>query len=184
MNVIRASTLALSLGLAGLALADQEFEQHGKHEHGHVTLNIAVEGATLAVDFESPAANLIGFEREPRTEPERVLLRETATWLRSGRGSFGVPVAADCRLARADVDVPQAHRDTTAPVTGSKEEKHADYRARFEYRCGNPAALAWIELWMMRRLKDLDEAEVNVVTPALQTSTRLRPGGDIRVPLR
>jgi hypothetical protein len=162
--------LLAGVTLAGTAAAD-EFEQHGVHEHGHVEVNVALDGATLAVELVAPAVNVVGFERAPRTDAERKAVADVAAKLGAGRGLVGVPPSAGCRLLASRVDAPQ--------WSGGD---HADYRASLTFRCANPAALKWVELWMLRDLRDVAHAEVNVVTSAVQRQLEAQPG-NLRVPL-
>lgn len=163
--------LLLAGAAAGSAAAADEFEQHGVHEHGHVEVNVALDGEVLAVELAAPAVNVVGFERAPRTDAERKAVADVAKRLAAGRGQVGVPPAAACRLQASEVD---------APKWGGGD--HADYRARFTFRCSNPAALAWIELWMLRDLREVAAAEVNVITPRVQKQQKVG-GGNLRVPL-
>ncbi len=59
-----AVTAVLAAFLCGSA-AGEEFEQHHAHEHGKVTLNVAVDAAALLVELDAPAVNVVGFEHSP-----------------------------------------------------------------------------------------------------------------------
>src|SRR6266481_2451572 len=37
-----------------------EFEQHHAHEHGKVTLNVAIDASTFVVELDAPAVNVVG----------------------------------------------------------------------------------------------------------------------------
>src|SRR5688572_20559368 len=91
------------MGVAASATTAQDFEQQGVHEHGRVTLNIAVEENTLAVELEAPALNVVGFEHEPGTDEQRKIVSDMVVLLQSGQGLFGVPRSAGCKLAESDV---------------------------------------------------------------------------------
>lgn len=165
MTLVPASTparlivsLALTVGTAAAAVTAQADERHdhGKHVHGEVTLNLALEGGTLIAEFESPAAQVLGFERSPRDATERSAVATAEAWFRGGSGMLGVPTAAACRLSASAF---------TPPKLGSG---HADYRARYTYTCANPAALVWVEPWVLRRLQGVEKVEVNLVAPGVQ----------------
>ncbi len=143
----------------------------GKHEHGAVTFNIALDGATLSLELDAPAVNVLGFERSPRNDAERKLVTDTHEWLAGGREMLAVPQNAGCRLQATEF---------TAPKLGSS---HADYRPRYDFRCSNPAALLWVEVWALRKLKEVERAEVNLITPQVQRQQTLQ-GGELRVPLQ
>jgi Protein of unknown function (DUF2796) len=172
---------------------DSSFTQRDAHLHGKVVVNVALEGSLLSVEFDAPAVNVVGFEHAPRTDAQKREVAAVDRWLASGVGVIGVSPAAGCvrqqvdymppKLDGGDHDDEHDHdhdRDAGASAAG---ETHADYRARFTYTCANPAALPWADLWLVRRLKNVAEIEVNLVTPQLQTQRTL--GADAtRIELR
>lgn len=191
----------LLLAAAPLAAQDaaQPFKQEGKHVHGQVTLNLALENDVLAVEIEAPAINVVGFERAPRDAAEQQAVRDAAAWLGGGRALLGVPAAAGCRRIEASVTAPEwsaaegkdsgkhdhshDHDHDHDHDHGDEAHAHADYLATASYRCAKPEALAWIEVWALRQLRDVTEATVNVVTPQVQKSVRTARA-DERIALR
>ncbi len=169
--VIEQLIALLVLSVAGGTAGADGMHAHGKHVHGEVTVNIALEGRTLALEIDAPAAQTLGFEKSPRDDRERAAVKAVDDWFRSGRNMLGVPPAAGCRLTKADF---------TPPKLGGG---HADYRGTYLFDCAAPQALASIEVWALRRMQGLEKAEVNLVTPAGQRQETLR-GGAVRVTLR
>jgi hypothetical protein len=161
----------LVLSVAGGTAGADGMHAHGKHVHGEVTVNIALEGRTLALEIDAPAAQTLGFEKSPRDDRERAAVKAVDDWFRSGRNMLGVPPAAGCRLTKAEF---------TPPKLGGG---HADYRGSYLFDCTAPQSLAWVEIWALRRMQGLEKAEVNLVTPAGQRQETLR-GGTVRVTLR
>jgi hypothetical protein len=171
---------AFSLSQSPPALAQQSptppeqgFEQHRAHEHGAVSINLALEGNELVVELEAPAINVLGFERAPRDAAERAAAAAIESWLRSATAILGVPAAAACRKRAVEFNGPRW--DDAAG--------HADYDVRFTYDCRTPAALSWAELWLLRRLKNITRVEANVLTATRQERVTLS-GADTRVTLR
>jgi ABC-type nickel/cobalt efflux system permease component RcnA len=175
------------------AAPDPGFTQREAHLHGKVVVNLALEGETLSAELDAPAINVVGFERAPRTDAEKRAVADVDRWLASGVGVLGVPVAARCersgvtytppKLGGESHDHDHDHEHEHEHGEEADAEAHADYVARFTYRCANPAALAWADLWLVRRLKNVAEVEVNLVTPQVQTQRTL--GADAaRVELR
>jgi len=150
--------------------ADDSLEK-GKHVHGEVTFNIALDGQILTVELDAPAINVVGFEKAPRSESERKAVAAVDAWLSSGREIAAVPRNAGCSLLKADY---------TPPRLGSG---HADYRATYSFRCSNPAALEWVELWALRKLSNVERAEANLITTTMQRQQDLAPG-ELRVSLK
>jgi hypothetical protein len=151
-----------------------EFEQHHAHEHGKVTLNVAIDGSTLVVELDAPAINVVGFEHAPRTKSEQAAVQQATQLIHTGRGLLGFPPAAGCHFLHTDFTEPrwEAPEAEAAEAAGAQHgsEEHADYAARFTYQCGHPAALAWLEPWLLAKLLNVTEARVNLVTPAGQRS--------------
>jgi hypothetical protein len=169
--ILMAALFALSTTAASATAVADEMHEHGKHVHGEVTVNIALEGRTLALEIDAPAAQTLGFEKSPRDDRERAAVKAVDDWFRSGRNMLGVPPAAGCRLTKAEF---------TPPKLGGG---HADYRGSYLFDCTAPQSLAWVEIWALRRMQGLEKAEVNLVTPAGQRQETLR-GGTVRVTLR
>lgn len=190
-----AGLLLATATLAATPLAAQEFKQESKHVHGEVTLNLALENDLLSVEMEAPAINVVGFERAPRDAAEEKVVRDAAAWLSAGRALLGVPAAAGCRRVDATVEAPKwgdakgkdagnhDHDHDHDHEHGDDEHAHADYLATASYKCSNPSALAWIEVWALRQLRDVTEVTVNVVTPEVQKSVRTSRA-DERIALR
>lgn len=173
-TVSRATTalvMALALGAAAGAACAEEMHEHGVHVHGAVSVNIALEGRKLFFEIEAPADQVLGFERAPRDARERAAVEAADAWFRSGRGMLGVPAAAGCRLAKAEF---------TPPTPGGE---HNDYGARYFFDCAAPEALAWAEIWALRRLQGLERTEVDLAVPGGQRQETLVDGA-VRVALR
>lgn len=48
----------------------------GKHVHGAIKLEIAVEGKTIEIELDGPAESFIGFEYLPKTENEKKTFKD------------------------------------------------------------------------------------------------------------
>jgi hypothetical protein len=165
--------VALSSALAIPAHAD-EFEQHHAHEHGKVTLNAALDGPTFLVELDAPAVNVVGFEHPPRTASEKAAVDQAAQLLRKGRSLLGFPPAAACHFVNTDFTEPHWEapaQSSDAQHGGAHEaEEHADYEAKFTFRCEHPEALGWFEPWLLAKLLHVTEARINLITPSGQRS--------------
>jgi hypothetical protein len=154
----------------------EEFEQHAAHEHGKVTINLAVQEQQLVIELHSPAVNVVGFEHEPRTDDERAAVRTASDLLKSGKGLFGLPKDALCVFEGADIKAPKWEQSPEEHGAHDEHEHHADYEARFTYRCEAPGNLTWIEPWLLDKLRNVVEARVNVATATGQQSGVVKSG--------
>ena len=176
MHDHRRATLVVALAAVCLGAARaEEFRQLGTHEHGHLTLNVVVQGPLLSVELEAPGMNVLGYEHRPRTTAEKQRVEAQQRWLQSGREAVAVAPAAACRLEKVLVSSP-----SWSEVAG---EDHGDYRVAWRFHCANPAALDWFEPWLLQKLLGVAEVDVNLINGALQT--RFAAGGPRqRIPLR
>lgn len=175
MRLAALGSLALFAGSSALALAG-EFEQHAAHDHGRLTLNVAVDAQLFQVELDAPAINVVGFEHAPANAAETQRIADAEQWLRSGRNIVAVPPSAGCSLQAVQFEGPAWSAE---PHDG----EHGDYHVTFRYRCRAPAALTWFEPWLLQRLIGVQQTIVNIITPSLQTSRTLGPD-DKRVSLR
>lgn len=146
-------------------------QAQGKHVHGVVTLNLALEGALLSAQIDTPALHMLGFESTPKTDAQKAASAAADAWLRSGRNILAVPRNAGCKLEKVDYNAPKLG-------TG-----HADYQARFDFRCSNPAALTWTEFSALDKLQKVDKVDVNLITTTTQRQITLQ-GGARRITLQ
>jgi hypothetical protein len=191
MAGVRSRILAASISAALVTsvAGAEEFEQRGTHEHGKVIVNVVIDGSTFAAELVAPAINVVGFERAPKDATEKKVVADAEAWLKSGRNAFAVPKAAGCKLATVDLKAPDlaAHAghdhdhdhkhgdDHKHEGEHKDDEAHADYTARMSYQCANVAAINSIDLLLLKRLPGTEEATVNIVTPATQTSVTATP---------
>ena len=67
-----------------LTLTSVTAAQQPAHVHGIATLNLAMEGDKLEIEFVSPAGNIVGFEHEAVTAAERRAIRDAIEQLMKG----------------------------------------------------------------------------------------------------
>lgn len=160
---------------------DHDERRQGEvHVHGLGTLNLVLEGETLVVELDGPAANFIGFERAPRTAVETAAVERTLERLAQPGGLLGLPAAARC--SEQDIQVrglePDAHDDHGHDHDHGGEgsdDGHADMGATWEFRCANPAALTVIEVKVFTVFPLTEELTANIIAPGLQTRQVLTP---------
>lgn len=85
---------ALGLGLtltAGQALAEEK-----AHEHGHASLNVAVEEGGVEMELTAPGADIVGFEHQPGSDADRAAITKAVAALQKGLFTFAA--GAGCEL--------------------------------------------------------------------------------------
>ena len=79
-------------------------ESQEAHTHGLATLTLALENSVLEIQFESPAANLVGFEHKATSSEEKKAVTQTETSLKEPNLLFSF-VGASCQPKKTTVDI-------------------------------------------------------------------------------
>lgn len=165
-------------------------ESHGAHEHGRAELNLVLEGRELVVEFTSPAANMVGFEHQPRTVKQKQALKEALARLRQGDKMVILPAAAQCALERAEVSSDLEGRAAQAGEHGhapghaqehghahAEHGEHADFSAIWHFQCQTPDQLGSLELRpLFKAFPATKRVRAQAVTPRGQFGGELSPG--------
>ncbi len=165
-------------------------ESHGPHIHGIAHMALASEGKALAIQFESPAVNVLGFETQATTQAqteavERIrLLLSTPTNVLSFNdkqslshctvGSVTVDVAGEARET-ADTDskehgeeynhVHQKHHDhTDLDSSHGDDEGHSEVTALYEFACDDKEPLRTVAVTLFEHFPGIEKIQVNWVT--------------------
>lgn len=160
---------ALAL-LLGLALPAAQAAP-GAHQHGVVTLEVAIDGAELSLGLRAPLHDLIGFERAPRTAAERQAAAELLRRLRAPGALFEPSTAAGCTLAAATVQAPVLEG-------GAAEADHAELVADYRYQCAQPQALRGLKHRLFADFRRIARIEVAVAGPRGQAQHKLKRPAD------
>lgn len=166
---------------------EQEHRQLGAHVHGMASLKIALEEQAVAIELESPAANLVGFEHSPENVEEQQRVDQAVAALGDYRNLLTF-TGGTCSQAEADVHSPfgekggeSAHdHDAKAEHEG---EVHADFEAGYRLQCPSVAAIESIELTLFDRFPGFEKVKVEWVGPGGQGSKEVTQG-DTRLSLK
>lgn len=168
--------LSLLMLLPALALA------HGKpHQHGAVSLDIAIEADQVVVMLTSPLDNLVGFERAPRTAAERKQVQDAVARLRAAEQWLVLDSAAACRLLDAAVES-DALPSGAAPSAGAARG-HADLDATLRFACQDAARARFVDTALFEAFPRVSRLDVQIATSRGQTRQTLkRPATRIHLP--
>ena len=164
---MRNGLMALCL-LSGAATAAGDAPAMERREPGTSILSIVVHGPRLAIDLNGPVTNFIGFGHPPLTSQETAELARAIDVLRAGNNLFLTPPEAYCQMDSVAVS-PPAYRDATRAGA-------AKLAASWQFRCGNPAALIWVDARIFASFPDTAKLATSVVTPLGQKAVVLTPG--------
>ena len=161
--IARLAALPLA-ALPGLfpAVANAETRELGAHEHGHVALQIAVEGDAVEMILEAPGADIVGFEHAPETDGQTAEVEAALETLSDPMALFVLPDAAGCTVEAAEVELHQ-------------EGDHNAFEAEYTLRCADAAAVTEVGTKLFDLYPSIEEIEVEYATPAGQGAGELEP---------
>jgi len=104
--MIRAiAVTATILSLSATYAAAESMRQLGPHQHGHGTLNLAIEGQTVQMELEVPGADIAGFEYEAASADDQAKVKAAEDKLAQPLALFVLPRNAGCKVISAKVAV-------------------------------------------------------------------------------
>ncbi|PID59918.1 MAG: hypothetical protein CSB44_12220 [Gammaproteobacteria bacterium] len=180
MSLSRA-TAFIACALSTGANAHTE-RQHGTHEHGAAHLTISQDGRQLAIEFESPWYNLVGFGHAPADEIQQETVDTALAAIEDGERLFAP--GKGCALLEVTLESSMArpgehgHGETHAAghVVHDHDEAHgadghSDLRASYSFECDTmPTVLnAHPGMYFPR----IESIEVQMAGPGGQDAQRL-----------
>lgn len=98
-------SLSLIALLAACPAVSQETRELDAHVHGIGTLNIALDGTDMVMEFHAPGADLVGFEHAAESPAELAAVDAAIAALNAPLELFAVSEAAGCSVTSAHVDL-------------------------------------------------------------------------------
>ena len=178
----RRRALAASLCAAMMAAVATPAIAGKAHQHSVATMDVALEGRSLKIRLDTPLANVLGFERAPKSDYERQRVDAAVKRLRAGEGLFKPYAPAGCVLGSVQLDAPVlglaasgGAAGAARPPAGPKGEQHAELAAMYEFECQEPAELKWIDVGLFSAFTGFRRVDVQLVTERGQGKQTLQP---------
>jgi len=142
----------------GIAILFPQSKAQKAHVHGSAELNIALEGTKGEVEFEAPAAGVVGFEHEAKTPAQKKAVSDALTALRTRGNELVIfPAAAGCKMSPKEVEV---HREGP---------QHSEIHAHYDLNCLKAPSGA-IGFGVSKMFPRTVEVKVQFVSDKLQKS--------------
>jgi len=119
---------------------DHKHEQEA-HVHGLAELTLALEGNILEISFESPSANIVGFEYKAKTDEQIAAVKNAKSILESPNKLFTFN-GTTCSIKGASADVSALlsgndHSDHDDNKDEHEHDKHDDHSDHDEHKDGH-----------------------------------------------
>ncbi|AML51974.1 zinc uptake protein ZrgA [Falsihalocynthiibacter arcticus] len=170
----------------------EDARQLDAHEHGVGTLNIAIEGTTVAMAFEAPGADIVGFEYAATSDADQSAIDAAVAILGSPLDLFVMSAAAGCTVVEAlaelesedghgehgdehqDDHADEEHEDHAEEhhqdeahedhADHADEAGHTEFHAEYALNCESPDALTEITFAYFETFPNAQEVEVQMIT--------------------
>ncbi len=133
MRVFRKAALLCLFPSICIAQTERELDAH---DHGAGSLNVAIEEATIYIEFGAPWDNLVGFEHAPANAEQSQLVDSALETLRSPESLFAFN-GADCSVEDVSVEHSMEHEgddhESEDHHDDHKEDEHHDDHAEDEH---------------------------------------------------
>ena len=153
---------AVCLGLATTAAHAEERRQHDAHEHGHVSMQLVLEGAELGINIEAPGMDIVGFEHAPEDDAEKGRIQQAVGQLENVTAMFALPEKAMCSVTEAHAEHASLAADKDDDHSDHKDEhKHSDHKDDHKDEASNHSAFdAHYDEGLSRRAVRRDEGAI------------------------
>jgi hypothetical protein len=200
-HILTLWVLVLAMMLAATSSRTWAGEQrhHGAHVHGIAHLNVAVEKDSIHLEFTSPAANIVGFEHQPRTPEQKDSVRNAIEKLEDGSKLFIPSPEAQCRLSKSSVKTDIEHHDDHHADAEHKHEhekehehekdehhdqehhkahegeheRHSEFHSEYQFVCRNPGKLSQMDVMLIQYFPGIEHIEVQLITETKQSAQEL-----------
>lgn len=154
------------------------------HVHGEGALSIAIEGRSIAIELEAPAADIVGFEHKARSPEQKEAVERAKSKLAMSLDLLKLPSAAGCRQTESHVELEGGGGEAGGEEPGhdgaeaheehdGHEAEHSGFRAEYALECEHPEALTGLEATYFVVFERAKALEVNVVSEKAQSRFRL-----------
>ena len=199
IHILTVWILAFAIMLATASSRTRAGEQrhHDAHVHGVAHLNAAVEGTSIHLEFTSPAANIVGFEHQPRTPEQNEGVRKAIEKLEDGSKLFIPSPEAQCQLSKSsvktdiehdadhDADADHEHEKDAHHGKGKDNDqehhkenenghaRHSEFHSEYRFVCKNPGKLKQMDVMLFQTFPDIEHIEVQLLTETKQSAQEL-----------
>lgn len=169
-------TFSLIALIAAFPAFAEDARELDAHEHGVGTLNIAIDGTTVAMGIEAPGADIVGFEYAAESDADLAAIDAAVATLGAPLDLFVMSDAASCSLVEAeaalegedghDDHADEEHDDHSDEDHDEHEDEagHTEFHAEYTLTCDNPDALTEITFAYFEAFPNAQEVEVQMIS--------------------
>ncbi len=167
----------------------RDHRDHGAHEHGVAVLTVAWSGNEMAMDLETPAFNILGFEYAPSTTAEKELLDESLALLQEGTLFQILSPDAKCTVTDAVVNTAldedshehdEEHGEHDNEHEDEEGETHSDIDISYNLICENSNDIEALDASeLFAQFPNFEELQVQWLSDTQQSAKTLNPSDPV-----
>lgn len=154
------SALALADQTSGLGAKKPKRKGH-KHEHGKSEFRLISSGTELSLEGALPLADLVGFERSPKSEQEKKDLNQALELVKAGK--LIAPDSSECSITEAKAVVDPDFSDKVS---------HYEVDIEIAWKCVKP--VVQIKLDGFTHFKNINSLNLIVLNQGKQASISVK----------
>ena len=193
-NIFKSIHIRLMIYLSALMLsfvcntdARSAERQLDAHTHGYGELNVAIDGQKVALELNSPAFNIVGFEHSSETDKDKATIKNALSILNDGSELFLFPAISGCRLVNVNVvsslieEQHSVHKDHDSDHKNSKHEDHSnsdihsEFQANYQFQCDVIEKVNTIQVMIFKHFPNTRQLNVQMILPNRQSAMELTP---------
>lgn len=156
----------------------QHGEEHGSlgaHEHGVGRLDVALDGRTLELQFDSPAMNIVGFEHEATSDDDKAKVANARELLLKPNALFNIPDAANCSATSVKLSSPLfGDKQDEQGKNDAGDHEHSEIHGRYAFTCDAPATLKKLDLSnIFNTFPHTRKLQVQLISPSGQSGAEV-----------
>lgn len=170
MNTIKPISIVLISLLTSLtSFQTLASETQGSHEHGSASLDIAIDNNVIAISFESPAVNIVGFEYAPNNGDQQSLITKAKNKLSNFDASFKLQGEPACQVLKSSAnwvsehEEHDEHSELEEHADEALETEHAEFLVQFELQCKQVDKLTAIDVPLLVLFPAINEIDAQVI---------------------
>lgn len=152
----------------GLASAGEH--SLGAHEHGAITLGMAIENKTLDLDLDGPTESFMSFEYLPKTEKEKkVFLALKNKWEKNLFDLIRFDKKMNCKIVEATLNQVIDQKETVEAQKTIKDKfkkeagVHSDIEAKAKIMCAENVHGNEVVILLKKAFKNIKKLSVDVI---------------------
>ena len=172
-KTISATLAIMCLGTS--VMAEEKHRQLEAHIHGAGELKIAIEGGRVDLELEIPGMDIVGFEHEASTRPQRNAIKAADKMLHYNVMSlFVLSSEAKCELISSNVEVPGHEEDVGKEhEEEERDEEHSEFHAKYRLDCASIEKLTSIKFAFFDYFPLSKSLDVKIITANSQVVKRV-----------